>query len=294
MKAVVKRSLKLPSVYAFALSPQGDRLAAIGRGVVMANTVSMERLYACRPLPHPSHAAFSPDGLTLAVKSTSGRIVLLAAGSGEIVSDLTNEADGEGAPVGFSACGRYLVDATWNGDIVVRDTLRQVPDLRDTFGGDMVQAVLPSADRATWAFVHQPIATSVTDVLQAAYVTIWQWPLTGYRKIALAGQIGAAALSPDGAVLAVASASHVHFILVEDDAVLHAAPVERCRRIRWSPDGTRVALVLPSRIAVHAYPGHALVEDIAQEFASDICFSPDNSFVAIGGWGAGVLRRFGG
>lgn len=294
MKAIVKKKLTLPGVYQFALSSGGNRLAVIGRNVVMTDPSKMARLYSCHPVPHPSYAAFSPDGATLAVKSTSGRILLLAVESGEVILDFTNKTDGEGAAVAFSACGRYLVDASWKGHIIIRDTLCQLSDTRHTFAGEMCVGVLSSSDRSTWVFVHQPIATSQTEPPAPAYITVWKWPLTEYRKLAPEIRTRSAALSPDGEVVAIADDAQVQFLLVANGAVLKSVPAEYCRRIRWSPDGTLVALVLRSSIAVYAFPGCEPVDVFDQEFASDICFALDNSFIAVGGWSAGTVRRFDG
>ncbi len=294
MKAIFKKKLALPAVYQFALSSGGNRLAVIGRNVVMTDPSRMARLYSCHPVSHPSYTAFSPDGATLAVKSTSGRILLLAVESGEVILDFTNKTDGEGAAVAFSACGRYLVDASWNGQIIIRDALCQLSDTRHTFAGEMIVGVLSSSDRSTWVFVHQPIATSQTEPAAPAYITVWKWPLTEYRKLAPKIRTRSAELSPDGKVVAIADDSQVQFLLLADGAVLKSAPVERCRGIRWSPDGTLVALVLQSSIAVYAFPSYEPVDVFEQEFASDICFALDNSFVAVGGWSAGIVRRFDG
>jgi WD40 repeat protein len=292
MKASVKKKLGLPAVYRFALSSGGNRLAAIGRNIVMTDPLKMARLYSCHPVPHPSYAAFSPDGATLAVKSTSGRILLLAVESGEIIFDFTSKTEGEGADLAFSACGRYLVDASWNGQIIIRNTLCQLSDTRHTFAGEMIVSVLPSSDRSTWAFVHQPIATSETEPVAPAYITVWKWPLAECRKFVPQIRTHSAELSPDGKVIAIADDSQVQFLLVSNSTVLKSAPVERCRSIRWSPDGKLVALVHESSIAVYAFPSYELVDVFEQEFASDICFALDNSFVAVGGWSAGVVRPF--
>jgi WD40 repeat protein len=292
MTATGKKKLALPAVYKFALSLRGDRLAAIGRNVVMTDPSNMVRLYSCHPISHPSYAAFSPDGVTLAVKSTSGRILLLAVESGEIILDFMNKTDGEGPAVAFSACGRYLVDASWNGQIIVRDTLRQLPDLRHTFAGEMIVGVLPSSNRSTWVFVHQPKSTSRTEPSDPAYITVWKWPLTEYCKLTLEIRIDLAELSPDGNILALADDEQVQFLLIENDTILKSAAAERCKRIRWSPDGTLVALVLQSSIRVHDFPSLDVVDVFEQEFTSDICFALDNSFVAVGGWSAGVVQRF--
>ncbi|PQO91922.1 hypothetical protein C5614_25390 [Massilia phosphatilytica] len=118
--------------------------------------------------------------------------------------------------------------------------------------------------------------------------------MTEYRKLAPKIRTRSAELSPDGKVVAIADDSQVQFLLLADGAVLKSAPVERCRGIRWSPDGTLVALVLQSSIAVYAFPSYEPVDVFEQEFASDICFALDNSFVAVGGWSAGIVRRFDG
>lgn len=293
MKAIRQvKKLKLPTSYTFALSMQGDRLAVIGRNVVMTNPVLLTRLYSCHPISHPSYAAFSPDGATLAVKSTSGEIVLLEVDSGEIIFNFRNKTDGEGPTVAFSVCGKYLVDACWNGQIIVRDAFHQVPDLRHTFDGEMIVDVLPSADRSTWAFIHQPKATSKKEFSKLPYVTVWKWPLIDYRVLSSEIRINSSALSPDGNVVAITGESVLHFLSTERGTILKSVPVERCKRIRWSPDGTLIALVLQSSISVHTFPSFEVVNVFEQEDASDVCFAPDQSFIALGGWTGGIVRPF--
>jgi WD40 repeat protein len=58
-----------------------------------------------RPFRHPASASFSPSGEFLAVKNTSGRIAVLSARDGTIVSDFRNFKNGEGSRIRFSACG---------------------------------------------------------------------------------------------------------------------------------------------------------------------------------------------
>jgi hypothetical protein len=64
--------LKLPTSYELILSPQGDRMAAIGKiNVVTVDTVKMQRLMFCHPFSHPSQACFRQCTATALVKSAA-------------------------------------------------------------------------------------------------------------------------------------------------------------------------------------------------------------------------------
>ena len=114
------------------------------------------------PVSHPSHADFSPAGDLLAVKDTSGEIVVLAADSLEVLAQHDGRPWGEGAEVIFSPCGAYLVDGSWNGDLVVREAISGHVVWHER--GNGLGRVTCTPDRMTW--VHDGFGG----------ITIRAWP----------------------------------------------------------------------------------------------------------------------
>jgi hypothetical protein len=155
------RQLKLPSSYALSLSFKGDRVAAIGRNVVIGDTLSMRRLASSHPLPHPSHACFNSAGTSLAVKSTSGRIVVLNPTTGATDIDFANSTDGEGSNIAFSADGGSLVDATWNGALKVSDVKNGQVRQEFAYPGEMITELSCSTDGGS---VRISVCKAVSDL----------------------------------------------------------------------------------------------------------------------------------
>jgi WD40 repeat protein len=292
------QKLKLPTSYALALSPSGDRIAALGRNVVTGDTTAMRRLSSCHPLSHPSHASFNSDGTLLAVKSTSGRIVLLNPTTGTTEVDFANDADGEGSNIAFSAGGNVLVDASWDGVLKIRDvrTCKVVQEFN--YPGEMITELSCSADGQTWAFLHKPKATECDSVPAAPYVSVWQWPLSSPHYIRMALDLAdAAVISPDGSSLAVsgycrASKKTLVRILDIEGKCLSECQVDRCKSLRWSPCGTLIGRVGKSEIAVHFSESLAQSKSFELAYPSAVAFAPDLSFIALGSWNGGVVQPF--
>src|SRR5437870_2349322 len=130
--------MRFPKGYRVRFSDNGELLVCLGRNVVVIDTASRQRRSTSNPLSNPSDASFSPDGRTLAVKSTSGRIVVIDPRSGELLRDLRNQREGEGSGVLFSPHGDQLVDASWKGALTVRDAGDGTIVNREMFPGEMI------------------------------------------------------------------------------------------------------------------------------------------------------------
>lgn len=300
MSSVKKtRKLKLPTSFEFALSPRGDRIAALGRNVVTADIVAMKRMVSCHPLSHPSHACFNHDGSQLAIKSTSGRIALVNPVSGQTIIDFNNQREGEGANVQFSSCGKFLVDASWKGNIFVRDVATAQKVSEFSFPGEMIKYVLCSRDGKFWAFVHQPKIKPGENEHEPPYLTIWDWPFSKREVVPLSLQsVQGAALSPDGSNFALTGFSgrdkeKLLVLITKAGRVFRSLDVGHCKEIRWSPDGRLIGIVLDSRIAVYTFPDLIEIRSYEQKYPSDVSFAPDNSFIALGTWNGGSVEPLG-
>ena len=72
---------------------------------------------------HASSADFSPDGTLLAVKNTTGDVLVLSVPDLDEVSRLSGRELGEGTPIRFADDGKYIVDGNWGGALMVRDPI---------------------------------------------------------------------------------------------------------------------------------------------------------------------------
>ena len=57
----------------------------------------------------------------MVAKNTSGEVVVFDAASLEELARFAGEGYGEGTSVRFSPCGRYLIDGSWGGRLLVRE-----------------------------------------------------------------------------------------------------------------------------------------------------------------------------
>jgi hypothetical protein len=285
--------MKLPSCYEIAASADESILAVVGHKVLVVDAVNQRRLLSFRPLPHPSHADFSLDAQLIAVKSTSGRIVVVQRQTGEVTLDCRNAEEGEGPSVWFSYCGKFLVDASWKGAIRVR----QVSDASVVgcyeHEHESIHAIWPTKDRSCWYAVHQPKVRTSTEPLGPPYVTRWRWPFTDAPE-RLQFQVDyrnsrAGAVSPSGDLIAFAGQSLVAVFSCATGAMIASSAMEPCKSLRWSNDGQLLLAVMRDRIAL-IEPGQLReVKSEPQEYASDAYVSTSLGYLVVGGWSSGRI-----
>jgi hypothetical protein len=174
---------KIGTSYAVAFSRDGRMLATLGRDVSVWDLALKSKMVRSHPFSHPSDAAFSPDQRHLAVKSTSGQIVVIDTQSGLTVVDFKNAADGEGSNLQYSFCGAYIVDGSWGGRLSVRRVDSGAHEFVQDFGGEGIRSVHRSADGQHWIIAHVLKATSDDQPPPPDYFFIWAWPFRrgGYR-----------------------------------------------------------------------------------------------------------------
>lgn len=118
---VTQKPLKLGCSYGVRFSPDGTRLAVLGRDLVLWDVASRTRLWRGKFIAHCSSMAFSPDGGRLAIKSTTGQLAVVDAEAGQLLVNFQNKKDGEGCAPAWSPCGQYLAYGSWHGRLRVRD-----------------------------------------------------------------------------------------------------------------------------------------------------------------------------
>lgn len=290
MTRTSSRSFKLKKGYDLAFSPDSRTLATIGRDIMLWDVAARKKRLSAHPVQHPSYIDFSPDGKRLAVKSTSGRIVIIDAATGDTLVDFANQQEGEGAHVLFTGDGEALVDASWNGVLTVRHATSGAILYREATGG-MVAHLVTTTDRSTFAYTLAGVAPSNRKPSRES-VLLRRWPFVSHAPVTLPifhPHFGAIALSPTGSRLAVLHES-VAILDLQTLKVIAMTPVKEdgaAPSIGWSRDGTLVVHTDGEGVSIHESTSLRRAHHIALNFSSAVRFSPQPGLVALGSWEEG-------
>jgi WD40 repeat protein len=292
---VVKPGFRIARSYEVCFSPDGERLACIGVHVDLWDVPSRTRIARAHPFKHPSHIDFSPDGSKLAVKSTSGEIVVLDGSTLDVLARHSGRPWGDGAEVLFSPCGEYLVDGTWSGAVVVREALTGTAVHCEADDARSIGSLGCTRDRLRWAckaWRHAPH--------EDVWLTIRSWPFTdggSETRIHATGRearsIDAVALDPSGASLAVSGHGlQLWDVSTDEPELLRKAPVLPVsgtgRAVAWSPSGGILALAGAGETRLFT---NALrqIWRTDLEYSCDVAFSPSGDLLALGAWSKGFV-----
>jgi WD40 repeat protein len=178
--------------FAARFSPDGARLATLGKRITLWDVASRQRVATGPPLAHASSVDFSPNGRTLAAKNTAGDILIMD------VPDLTERVRfpgagfGEGPGLLFAPGGQRFVDAAWSGLLSVRDTRTGAVHWQEA-GGDIYR-LAATRDRRLFVYTRGDRARI------AQHVYIHSWPLdTTPEPIGSLRDVHALAISDEGA-----------------------------------------------------------------------------------------------
>jgi WD40 repeat protein len=279
----------------FARSDDGQMLVCVGRRLNLFNVASRERISTSRPFPHPSCAAFSPDGGVLTVKHTSGRIVTLDPLTGATLHDHENQEEGEGCEVRFSPDGAELIDASWNGVVTTRKVRDQTITEREEFPGEMITRISHDSKRDQWLFLHKPKVRPGGNWAPYCYLILRKWPFAKHRtkQLSLGCYIESATLSPDATRICLIGSrrsgkKRIQILRASTGKVLARSSAiavggTGCE-LAWSADSKYVGSVQDRRFVFYRASGLAIVGEVPCQYPSSICFLPHGNQLALGSW----------
>lgn len=288
--------LKLQNCYGVDFSGSGSFLVTISRDVAVWNIESRVKRYRVHPLSHPSSCAIHPSEREIALKSTSGRIVVIDAESGATLREIDMGRRGEGSNILYSACGEYLVDASWKGHVTVRQAKTGLVEFEKVFPSELIRSVIHCAASDTWLVVHSPKAIALNEAPAPDYLSVWSWPFTApFDSItALDHDIQAASVSPDGSMLCQVGRDQISMLRLSDKSMIGSVPFKYGGTsfvASWSPDSREVATVERSTALFYSAATLHKTGMYQLDYACDVKYSPSDDSVAIGSWGGGLLLK---
>ena len=269
-------------------SDDGSHLVGLGDRVTLWNVPAARRVASGRPISHPSSADFSPDGTRLAVKSTSGDVVVLSVPELEVVARLSGAGVGEGTPIRFSGDGAHLVDASWGGVLMVRDPVEGSTAWVEE--GPAIFRLACTRDRLTWAYDRGQGRGQ-------AFVRAWPFDAHAPEPVPFFGGPLALAISADGSrVAAVSDGLEVAERSADGEwrarAGVFPAPFDGLdHALCWGPDGE---LVYAHHVSVRVFDDLAAApRTLHLPFqVVDVAVSPAAMAAAFGGWDRGRVTAW--
>ena len=293
------KPLKLGCSYGVRFSPDGTRLAVLGRDLVLWDVAARTKLWRGKFIAHMSGMAFSPDGSRLAIKSTTGQIAVVDAQAGQLLLNLQNKNDGEGCGPAWSPCGRYLADGGWDGNLRMRDAQTGEVLFTQEHPGEMLRAACTIDGGRRLLLQHGVKSVDEGQVQSPDYCSVWDWPLQaggGTVVLSLPGMMSCAP-SPDGKSLAVlhhaGGAQYLSVYALADGSCLAKVPVEAGGGtgdgLRWLPDGSALGRIGKGKLLFYGWPGLGVLAQHAFTYPCALDFLPASPLAAIGSWEAGML-----
>jgi dipeptidyl aminopeptidase/acylaminoacyl peptidase len=222
-------------------------LAAVGRNVVLWEAARKRRVASAHPFPHPSHIDFSPDGKRLAVKSTTGEIVVLGVPELEVVACLGGTEFGEGSQLFFTEDGNDIIHSSWAGDLVLRSAETGVVRRQHRVEAGIGELCL-SADRRLLACSLR--AETPLRLLQPPFA-----PGTDRELSAISGGASALAIDHASSRLAAAVGGELLVCAVDDGRPIGRHPILRggvAAELAWSADGQQLFLASNDKLIAWA------------------------------------------
>ena len=296
------KPLNLGCAYGVQFSPDGTRLAVLGRDLILWDVAARRKLWRCKPIPHCSAMAFSPDGSALAVKSTSGLLAVVDGATGDVILNFRNSKDGEGSGPAWSPCGRYLADGGWNGRLQMREAATGEVVFAQDHPGEMLRGVtaIDAIDGGKRLLIlHGVKSVEAGQVQPPDYVTVWDWPLQAGagRVVVSLPALDSIAASPGGHYLAALhradGVEQLSVFALADGRLLGTTSVGQGggtgNTLQWLPDGSAIGRIGKGKLEFYGWPGLALVQELAFTYPCALAFLSGTQLAAIGSWEKGAL-----
>lgn len=291
--------IKLKTAHEIVFSAAEDRVAFFGgRDVTVLSLATSKPVFGVHPIAHPSHIDLSPDGCRFAVKSTSGRTVILDSQTGRTLRDFRNRKEGEGSAALFSRCGRYVVSVSWDGLLSVRDSATTEVVFSHLHRDCMLTDLSVPHDRRFFAYSigHRPPSDSQPPPPQT--VVLHSWPIRDADCRELPQRwsfISALQVSPSGRLLGVihgAPPETIEIYEIERSRVIARRAVRfggtGCS-IGWSPDEKLLAVNGDHRCLVLEMPELTVRHEFPLRYPCYVGFSPSSRFLALGSWSTSFI-----
>ena len=295
------KPLKLGCSYGVRFSPDGTRLAVLGRDLVLWDVAARTKLWRGKFIAHMSGMAFSPDGSRLAIKSTTGQMAVVDAQAGQLLLNLQNKKDGEGCGPAWSPCGQYLADGGWDGRLRMRDAQTGETLFTQEHPGEMLRGLCAIDGGRRLLLQHGVKSVDEGMLLPLDYCSVWDWPLQdGGGRVVLSLQgLMSCAPSPDGQSLAVlhhaGGTQYLSVYALDDGNCLAKVPVEAGggtgNALRWLPDGSALGRIGKGKLLFYGWPGLDVLAQHALTYPCALDFLPASPLAAIGSWEAGMLME---
>jgi WD40 repeat protein len=283
-RLVLKPGFRLGASFKARFNDQGDRMVTLGKRITLWDVADRARIARGPALSNASEVDFAHDGSRVVAKNTSGEVVVIDAETFEERVRFPGSGRGEGSEIRFSPCGRYLVDGSWGGVLLVRDAESGEVIWQELEAGTAIFNLQCTRDRAFWAYDRH-------DRSQHWFLAR-AWPFWDHEPIRINGiERGSAfALRDDRRLLAVTTQNLQLWQLDGADATLRIErPIDGGRPdvLCWSPDGQ--ALAHAANKAGHVYSADLdSLCSVALQYPSDAEFSPRGDLVAFGDWSQGI------
>jgi WD40 repeat protein len=280
-----KPGFRIGASFRVAFSADGRYLATVGKRSNVWDVAARKRCGDVKPFSHESEIDVSPDSGRIAIKNTRGDVAIYDI---DLVSEqvrLSGKPYGEGDAIRFSPGSDFIIDSSWRGDFVVRDSQSGGLVWKSDFPA---RGVAPRRDRTVWLF-----ATDDGIGLQ-------RWPFWDSTPVIYAfppeySRVARFALADSSDRVVVGTPRAVEIWML--DASLEAAVVTASWRTAISGTADAVAWHPTEAFVAHAggRAASVLSADLVpvwhEEFAypSDVAFSTDGSLLAVGDWSKGAV-----
>lgn len=282
---------RIGASFAARFDDRGEHLVTLGKRISVWNVASRRRACSVGGVAHASHVDFSPDSTLLAAKSTSGEVAVFDLQTIAERTRFSGRAYGEGATIRFSPCGRYLVDASWRGQLLVRDVATGAHHLEEAADDGDVFDLACTRDRQVWSYTRWSQEGGTRVFVRA-------WPFDRHQPVEIQGltRCHAHALSDDARRLAVSDGQTLTTWSLDPTT---GATQELGERhivsgtpdvLTWSPDAAYLAHSGDS--SGHIYAATTTLPELHTlplPYACDVEFSPSSNLLALGAWSDGIV-----